>query len=146
ERLEGGAVGVEQGALAGESTVPGELLLGLGLGISQRQPRLSDGVLATDELVEELGAGVIGDKLLEALVRRDELAALVLTLRDVILAFFAPGGPLAVLGEPGEAGLGLLELVLLEQAFGFLELGLGLLVLGGLQGAIAVGAHHQGRG
>ena len=64
----------------------------------------------------------------------DELAALVLRLGQVKLGLLAPGGPLAVLGDLGEGGLGLVELALLEEALGGLELGVGLGVLAGLIG------------
>ena len=116
ECLEGITLGVEQGLLAGEAGVPGELLLGLCLGVGLCQPLLGDGVLAADELVEEFGARVIGDELLVGGMGVDELAALVQRLGKVVLGLLAPGGPLPLPGDLGEDGLGPFGLQLGEEA------------------------------
>ena len=146
EGLQPGPPGVDERLLAGEPRVPGELLFRLGLGIALREPHLGQRVLAADQLVPELGAGVVGVEPLEAVVGLDVLLLLVLALGHVILDVLAPVRSLSLLGDLGERRLGLGELPLLEELEGVVELLVGLGVGLGLEhGPPAVRAQDQRR-
>ena len=122
EGLQPGPTGIDQRLLAGEARVPGELLFRLGLGIALRKPHLCQRVLAADQLVTELGAGIIGEQPLEAVVGLDILLLLVLAFGHVILRLLAPVCALSLLGDLDERRLGLGELALLEELEGLVQL------------------------
>src|SRR5271157_6370299 len=115
ERFQSRSLGVDERLLAGEAGVPGQLLLGLDLGIALREPHLGERVLAADQLVEEFGTGIIGKKSLVAVVGLDVLLLLILDLGDVVLRLLAPVRAFSLLGDLRKRGLGLRELALLEQ-------------------------------
>ena len=121
-----------RGSRPSKRAVPGELLVLGGFGVGLGEPELGDLVLACDQLFHVLAGGVVLVQHLEAVVSTEIVLPLELGLGEVVLAVFADGRPLAVLGDLGEFLLGLGEFSLLEEGVGGVELGFGHRVLGGL--------------
>ena len=119
------ALGVDDRQPPVEPRGPGELLLGGDLGVGLRQPELAQLELALGQLLLVVRRRVVLVEQLVAIVGLGVLLLLVLAFGQVERGILAPGALLALLGDPGERLLGLLELPLPEELERGIELGVG---------------------